>query len=100
MSTRPSFALDSTPVPGQPGSSACHPGYHHLGVDKARLPELNSLRSPHCRGLEKAEDRRSFQGSGRTLSGIDKYAEIDYLVAAESRLMIHADGSFLVDRVW
>jgi len=54
----------------------------------------------YCYGFEETEDRRPFQGIACTLHGIDKYAEIDYLVAAESRGVMHADGSFLADGVW
>ena len=78
-----------------------------------RMPRNNtSLRKKHpcaivphigqgnCHGLEQTEYRRPFHGIGCALHGIDEYAEIDYLIVAESRGMIHADGSFLSDCVW
>jgi hypothetical protein len=40
------------------------------------------------------------QESWCTLSRIDEYAEIDDLIAAESRGIMHSDGSFLADKVW
>ena len=54
----------------------------------------------YCHGFEEAEYRRPSEETRISLDRINQDAEIDYLITAESRGMIHVDGSFLLDGVW